>query len=757
MISTTTEFFDFIFGDEPNMSQMISIFKLPSRENRIFDNAEKAGYYCDQETEQDVYFRVTLMHESGKKCKNTRGDAGSTIAATCLWADLDVKPGAFTSKDDAVRFVQRLPLYPSLIVCSGNGIHAYWMLNEPLTVDIEKWSKGWHGYICAVAKDHEKQIENLGDSARVLRPVGTINHKNGNGLPVFAVEENQRRYYIDDFETFLLEVVESEKLEGFVPEFGQLDDSILNELLDWEKFSDAWYSCGEGYDASSVDQSIATLMFIRGYSESTIAAALYRRRNERTPKGHDKKLGKISRASYIVPTLAKAREWAKELAKEYEIDEIAIAGIMNSIPIVKSEDCTPPQTPAKRRMPDEVFNVGGIIGRLLEHNSRTSLGPMPEIALGGALALMSVITGHKVRDFRNLRTNLYVICLAPSGAGKDDSRKANKRILLKLGHHNMIAPTKIKSSAGMVSALVKNNPSLFQLDELSQVLRTMRDPDRNPHMSDVLTVLLEAWSETTGIYEPGAYADSSKNPIIDQPHLVLYGTSVAANFWPSLTKANMSDGLVGRLLVFEHDGYPDDSDGGDPEDWDESLLAEVQSWCDFQPPSTGNMKSPNPVMLGHTEEALDRYMDHRRAINARKNENEIRSALWRRCNEKVGKLAMLSACSRNPPITGSLPQIELSDVNWAIQVSNWLTNNMLERSRLLVSESIHEANLNRILAAMPDWTRKEKVGQAVRSIRADERDKIIRYAVLDEIIEARQIETGGRIATEYRAARGFNP
>ena len=425
--------------------------------------------------------------------------------------------------------------------------------------------------------------------------------------------------------------------------------------------------------------------------------------------------------------------------------------------VIKSEDCTPPAPIPKRRMPSEVFNVGGIIGRMLEHNARTSLGPMPEIALGGALALMSVITGHKVKDFRNLRTNLYVICLAPSGAGKDDSRKANKRILLKLGHHNMVAPTKIKSSAGMVSALVKNNPSLFQLDELSQVLRTMRDPDRNPHMSDVLTVLLEAWSETTGIYEPGAYADSSKNPIIDQPHLVLYGTSVAANFWPSLTKSNMSDGLVGRLLVFEHDGYPDDSDGGDPEDWNESLLAEVQSWCDFQPPATGNMKSPNPVLLPHTEDALDRYMNHRRAINARKDENEIRAALWRRCNEKVGKLAMLSACSRNPPVTGSLPRIELSDVNWGIQVANWLTNNMLERSRLLVSESIHEANLNRILAAMPDWTRKEKVGQAVRSIRADERDKIIRYAISDEIIEARQVETGGRLATEYRAAQGFNP
>ena len=415
--------------------------------------------------------------------------------------------------------------------------------------------------------------------------------------------------------------------------------------------------------------------------------------------------------------------------------------------------------PPKRfdRMPNDIYSVGGIIGRLLEHNARTSLGPMPELALAGAIALLSVITGHKVRDFRNLRTNSYVISLAPSGAGKDDARKVNKNILRRLNHPHLLAPTKIKSSAGMISALVKQNPSLFQLDELSGVLRTMRDPERNPHMADVITVLLEAWSEATGYYEPGAYADAKKNPVINQPHLCIYGTAVANEFWGSLTKRNLTDGLVGRLLVFEHVGYPKDSDGSDVEDFDETLLSEVRAWLEFTPPGGGNLNAPTPIVVEHSDAAIERYLSHRKAINAREGETEVKAALWRRCNEKAGKLALIAACSRCAPFPGREVRIELEDVNWGIRLANWLTNNMLSRSQFKTADSPHEQNLNRILDLIQDWTRKEIIGQRIRTIRADEREKIIRHAISDGLIEVREVETNGRKATEYRVGEGIRP
>ena len=45
---------------------------------------------------------------------------------------------------------------------------------------------------------------------------------------------------------------------------------------------------------------------------------------------------------------------------------------------------------------------------------------------------MSVITGGKVKAMGNL-TNLFVMGLAPSGAGKDHARRINREILQRAG------------------------------------------------------------------------------------------------------------------------------------------------------------------------------------------------------------------------------------------------------------------------------------------------------------------------------------
>lgn len=444
-------------------------------------------------------------------------------------------------------------------------------------------------------------------------------------------------------------------------------------------------------------------------------------------------------------------EWSdfNEPLDETGVDISAVVSQITNQELPKQEQ---PAEPESNQFPEEILNPGGILERMIEHNANTAIYPMPELALAGAISLMSVITGRKVQDLKYLRTNTYVIGLAPSGSGKNDARNANRSILYRLGFSGLLAPTKIKSSSGIISALVKQNPSLFQWDEMAKVLRTMRDPDRNPHMADVISVLLEAWGESSNeCWEPGAYADSSKNPIITEPHLSFYGTSTPSQFWESLTRQNMTDGLVGRLLVFERDKYPDDHDGGDVKDFSEILLAEVESWLKFGELRSGSTKvDTTAVRIDHTDDALERYIEHRKQINSRKGESEIRAALWRRANEKAGKLALICACSRCPPICGRPLTIELSDVNWGIKAANWLTRSMICRSRFKTSESNHETNLNRILGLLTTWTRLETIGQKIRSIRADERNKILVSAVADGLIESREVSTGTKIAREFR-------
>jgi len=425
-----------------------------------------------------------------------------------------------------------------------------------------------------------------------------------------------------------------------------------------------------------------------------------------------------------------------------------------SISFVNATPTTLPKPPVVQEpFPDECLNPGGTLSRIIQQNLSTAMYPMPELALAGALALMSLITGRKVQDRRELRTNGYYLGLASAGSGKNFARQLNSKIMTTLGADEYIGPSKLKSSAGLVNALVAQPSCLFQLDEISRLLHTMKNPKEAPHLYDIGSVMLEAYGEANTVWKPGAYADSKKNPIIDQPHLVVYGTAVPEEFWSSITVSNLTDGLLGRMMVFEFTGKTTLTES-EIQPLCPLMLFEVEQWLKYEPAGSGNMKhySPTPTIIQHTTEAWSRYWDHTKMIvNGKPNESEVVKGIWRRTAEKTGKLAILSACSRICPRDNAFPTIELSDVQWAIKLSNWLTRRLLGQAGIYVAENQHQDNLNRILRLLVDWTSVDAIGQKVRWMRARDRNELIAAAIIDGLIETRTVDTTGRPRTEWRS------
>lgn len=444
-------------------------------------------------------------------------------------------------------------------------------------------------------------------------------------------------------------------------------------------------------------------------------------------------------------------EYSDFHADESTLLDVDLSGISGQLP--RAAATTNLIQSRETAFPAECLHVGGIIERIVEQNLSSAMYPMPELALAGALALMSVITGRKVQDRRQLRTNGYYLGLAAAGAGKNFARQLNAKILYELGEQDMVGPSKLKSSAGLVNALVIQPACLFQLDEISRLLQTMKNPKESPHLYDIGSVMLEAYSEANTTWKPGCYADSKKNPIVEQPHLVIYGTAVPKEFWASLTVDNMTDGLLGRMMVFEFFGLPGLSDN-ELQPLCSQLLAEVRAWLEYQPAGGGNLKKQNPIptVLQYTAEAWDRYLGHTKAIvSGRPGESPVAAGVWRRTAEKTGKLAILSACSRQPPLGGVVPTIELCDVDWGIRVSNWLTRCLLRQAGLYVAENQYEDSLKRILRMMPDWTSLSEIRNRVRWLKPRDRNELLNAAVADGLIEAREVETDGRKRSEYRS------
>ncbi len=87
----------------------------------------------------------------------------------CLWCDVD----DVTTKEAHGRWkVAGIP-EPSIVVRTGNGVHAYWLLDRDLTTaaDREDLAAILPGFYAAFGGDH---VQNL---SRVMRPPGTMNCK----------------------------------------------------------------------------------------------------------------------------------------------------------------------------------------------------------------------------------------------------------------------------------------------------------------------------------------------------------------------------------------------------------------------------------------------------------------------------------------------------------------------------------------------------------------------------------------------------
>jgi hypothetical protein len=408
-----------------------------------------------------------------------------------------------------------------------------------------------------------------------------------------------------------------------------------------------------------------------------------------------------------------------------------------------------PEAP-KLDFPADCLKPPGILTEIIDYTLSKSMYPQPELALAGALALLATITGRKIQSEYGTRTNIYALGLAPSGAGKEQARKTNKELLNAAGGAHLIGPERIASSAGLTSFVASQLSPLFQLDEVGRLLATMKNASASaPHLYNIGTVLMQLFSSSDQTWIGDAYADAKKTPKIDQPHAVVYGTAVPDGFWDGMTKESISDGLLGRMMIFEAAGYVSKKRPKlvDP---DSKLIESIQWWVEFKPGGNMSREFAQPVTAHHTDESRERYESHLDAIDERKKTDGVEgAALWSRAGEKVAKLALLFAISRQP--CEERIAIDLCDVNLAIRLSNWLTRRMLEKAGLHVSKNEIESSRKKVLQiVMESPEGKIRLNELTRRTqwlgrrtRSEYLDELKEMGLLDIVTET----TSGRPAT----------
>ena len=172
-------------------------------ELRAFNGTAKQEFFTDskpameeairlsQADKMDVYYGVLPR-------LTTRGRAEDCVKMThVLWADFDAKNfRAKTGFVSAYSEIANMRLIPHIIVDSGHGYHAYWLLDGMYPFeDAHKVMKG----IEAVHK-----TDHCSDQPRILRLPGTMNYKDASPLPVRLVRFDAfaKPYSLDAFNEY---------------------------------------------------------------------------------------------------------------------------------------------------------------------------------------------------------------------------------------------------------------------------------------------------------------------------------------------------------------------------------------------------------------------------------------------------------------------------------------------------------------------------------------------------------------------------
>jgi len=339
-------------------------------------------------------------------------------------------------------------------------------------------------------------------------------------------------------------------------------------------------------------------------------------------------------------------------------------GVDISALVPAAPEAPAPQPADPGPLPPEMLRVPGFVGEVMDHCMAGAPYPNQTLAFCGALSLLAMLAGRKVRDPGDNRTNIYLLGLAHSSGGKDWPRKVNTQILQRVGMASRLGE-QLASGEGIQDALFATPSMLFQTDEIDTLLQSMKRA-RDARYESIMATLLTMYSASNSVYPMRRRANNPDPGVIDQPCLVLFGTAIPNHYYAALSERMLTNGLFARMIVLESGRRPPGQEPGilDPPD----RIVETAAWWASLRSGSGNLADthPTPKTVEHTPEARRLLVELRERAeaeygNAEDQTDAVATTVWGRVSENVRKLALLYAVSENH----RSPQISAEAVDWA--------------------------------------------------------------------------------------------
>lgn len=405
------------------------------------------------------------------------------------------------------------------------------------------------------------------------------------------------------------------------------------------------------------------------------------------------------------------------------------------------------QTIASQRridLPEDIFEKApGWLRDMTSFQYESCMFPLRESFLSSAIVTLATILSNRIVGQRGMRTNVYVMVLAPTGGGKDFCRDVSRKVLEEVDPE-LLGSEDFASATAMIRALSTQPVQLWLIDEVAKMYGMIGSRHASSHQREIVPALLKLFtsSNKTNV-KFRDFANSDNRIILDHPCANILGTSTDAGFWDSLQSEYITDGLLGRNLVFEDhyslykrtehrdvDLSSHKDEGGLVQIPEHSLtipdeLLEIPRYWTDRSYGDGNLshRHPTPIRMAYTKAADGHLQRQFEAIaEKRMDEDVISSSLWSRQSEKSAKLALIAAGARGSDV------VQLSDAEWAVELTDALARRMIKRVRGNVAQNDHERDVQgvlKVIAEGPGALKRRSLTRRTQHLRKRDREPIL--------------------------------
>lgn len=201
-------------------------------------------------------------------------------------------------------------------------------------------------------------------------------------------------------------------------------------------------------------------------------------------------------------------------------------------------------------LPDHLSRVPGLVGQITDWITDTALYPQRGLSLGAALTIVGTAAGRHLAGPNKCGTHLYVVGLAPSGAGKNHPLTQIAVIMDAAGMRSHIGPSQFISMPAVINFLCRSPLSVCAMDEFGAFLKRINNRRASGFEGAISGLLRTAWGASFGAMATPEWAARPSETIFS-PAMSIFGASTAREFYDSLEGGDVTNGVLNRFLMIE--------------------------------------------------------------------------------------------------------------------------------------------------------------------------------------------------------------